>query len=137
MLSISSHSVATSLTAISDIPDNIKGCRHLAVVDASINPLCRLPEGFTQLPTLTELYLNDTFLVGREKEGGGERVYLGCYRVFIFCYIHGLCKVNVVCLSIGVTTSLTCSWFILKEVWEGGRRKSPLNTSQSFHFLKF
>ena len=33
------------------------------MVDASINPLCRLPEGFTQLPNLQELYLNDTFLV--------------------------------------------------------------------------
>lgn len=32
-------------------------------MDASVNPLFRLPEGFTQLIALKELFLNDTFLV--------------------------------------------------------------------------
>jgi len=44
------------------IPDNIKGCKHLAYVDVSVNQLEKLPEGFTQLLSLEELYLNDTCL---------------------------------------------------------------------------
>lgn len=49
-------------TALGDIPDNIKGCKHLVFVDISVNPLEKLPEGFTQLISLEELYLNDTYL---------------------------------------------------------------------------
>ncbi|CAG2161612.1 unnamed protein product [Oppiella nova] len=48
---------------ILQIPDTIKSCKCLTVVDASINPLGpRLPDGFTQLINLQELYLNDAFL---------------------------------------------------------------------------
>jgi Leucine-rich repeat (LRR) protein len=43
-------------------PDNIKGCKHLVYVDVSVNQLEKLPEGFTQLLSLEELYLNDTCL---------------------------------------------------------------------------
>ncbi|RXG60093.1 Erbin [Armadillidium vulgare] len=50
------------ITGISDIPDNIKSCKKLRSVNASTNPLCRLPEGFTQLVALKELSLSDTFL---------------------------------------------------------------------------
>ena len=52
----------TSL-GISDIPESIKSCKRLSNVNASTNPLCRLPEGFTQLIALKELCLSDTFLV--------------------------------------------------------------------------
>ena len=44
------------------LPDAIKGCKSLSVVEASVNPLGKLPDGFTQLLSLTQLYLNDTFL---------------------------------------------------------------------------
>lgn len=48
---------------ILEIPESIKSCKCLRHVEASINPLGpRLPEGFTQLINLEELYLNDTFL---------------------------------------------------------------------------
>lgn len=48
---------------ILSIPENIKECKCLRVIEASVNPLGpRLPDGFTQLINLQELYLNDTFL---------------------------------------------------------------------------
>ncbi|CAC5368119.1 Protein lap1,Leucine-rich repeat-containing protein 7,Protein lap4,Protein scribble homolog,Leucine-rich repeat-containing protein 1,Erbin [Mytilus coruscus] len=47
---------------IIDMPENIKCCKYLRCVDASVNPLGKLPEGFTQLLNLTQLFLNDTFL---------------------------------------------------------------------------
>ena len=53
------------LAAITTIPDNINGCKQLRSVDASVNPLARLPDGFTQLLALQQLYLNDTFLVSK------------------------------------------------------------------------
>lgn len=51
-----------SIPELCGIPDNIKGCKHLVYVDVSVNQLEKLPEGFTQLLSLEELYLNDTCL---------------------------------------------------------------------------
>jgi hypothetical protein len=34
----------------------------LSIIEASVNPIGRLPEGFMMLINLRELYLNDTFL---------------------------------------------------------------------------
>ena len=68
-----------SKNGIQEIPESIKICKSLKSVDVSVNPLgqsernCdqyfmivvktgRLPDGFTQLINLNELYLNDTFL---------------------------------------------------------------------------
>ncbi|KAH9523504.1 hypothetical protein Btru_040175 [Bulinus truncatus] len=48
--------------SVIDVPESIKGCKYLRSIDASVNPLGKLPEGFTQLSNLTHLYLNDTFL---------------------------------------------------------------------------
>ncbi|CAB1318672.1 unnamed protein product, partial [Coregonus sp. 'balchen'] len=45
-----------------EFPENIKNCKVLAIVEASVNPISKLPEGFTQLLSLTQLYLNDAFL---------------------------------------------------------------------------
>nr|CAD7426841.1 unnamed protein product [Timema monikensis] len=50
------------LVALCGIPDNIKCCKQLFWIDVSVNPLEKLPEGFTQLINLEELYLNDTYL---------------------------------------------------------------------------
>ncbi|MCJ8742848.1 hypothetical protein PDJAM_G00087200 [Pangasius djambal] len=47
---------------IQEFPENIKNCKVLAIVEASVNPISKLPEGFTQLLSLTQLYLNDAFL---------------------------------------------------------------------------
>lgn len=49
-------------TGIQEIPDVIKCCKRLSIVEASVNPIGRLPEGFMMLINLRELYLNDTFL---------------------------------------------------------------------------
>ena len=50
------------LCVLTDIPETIKQCRQLAVIEASVNPLQKIPEGCTQLVSVTELYLNDCFL---------------------------------------------------------------------------
>lgn len=97
-------SICSFTPGIQEFPENIKNCKVLAIVEASVNPiskwvlctwdnistplicfmfaLCsqawcynlvrlslnntfavfRLPEGFTQLLSLTQLYLNDAFL---------------------------------------------------------------------------
>ncbi len=47
---------------IHEIPDTIKCCKRLTIIEASVNPIGRLPEGFMMLIHLSELYLNDTFL---------------------------------------------------------------------------
>nr|XP_057928546.1 leucine-rich repeat-containing protein 7 isoform X10 [Doryrhamphus excisus] len=49
-------------TGIQEFPDNIKCCKGLSVVEASVNPITKLPDGFTQLLNLTQLFLNDAFL---------------------------------------------------------------------------
>ncbi|NXU78397.1 ERBIN protein, partial [Oreotrochilus melanogaster] len=47
---------------IQEFPENIKNCKVLTVVEASVNPISKLPDGFSQLLNLTQLYLNDAFL---------------------------------------------------------------------------
>ncbi|OTF74250.1 LAP1-like protein, partial [Euroglyphus maynei] len=48
---------------ILQLPDSIRQCKLLMIVEASINPLGpRLPDSLTQLINLRELFLNDTFL---------------------------------------------------------------------------
>ncbi|KAL8203801.1 UNVERIFIED_CONTAM: hypothetical protein K2H54_061311, partial [Gekko kuhli] len=47
---------------IQEFPENIKNCKVLAIVEASVNPISKLPDGFSQLLNLTQLYLNDAFL---------------------------------------------------------------------------
>ncbi|NXK87957.1 LRRC7 protein, partial [Formicarius rufipectus] len=47
---------------IQDFPENIKCCKCLTIIEASVNPVSKLPDGFTQLLNLTQLYLNDAFL---------------------------------------------------------------------------
>ena len=47
---------------IQEIPDSIKCCKMLSIIEASVNPIGRLPEGFMMLINLRELYLNATFL---------------------------------------------------------------------------
>ncbi|NXV23068.1 ERBIN protein, partial [Cepphus grylle] len=49
-------------SGIQEFPENIKNCKVLAVVEASVNPISKLPDGFSQLLNLTQLYLNDAFL---------------------------------------------------------------------------
>ena len=56
------ESLDISKNGIQDLPDSIKNCKKLTFVEASVNPLSRLPEGFITLIHLNELYLNDTFL---------------------------------------------------------------------------
>ena len=75
-------SLDVSKNVLIDLPDTIKQCKHLAVIQvklsvssthpsshtlslprqASVNPLQKIPEGCTQLISLTELYLNDCLL---------------------------------------------------------------------------
>ncbi|TVK90639.1 Leucine-rich repeat-containing protein 7 [Bagarius yarrelli] len=52
----------TIVDCIQEFPDNIKCCKCLSVVEASVNPITKLPDGFTQLLNLTQLFLNDAFL---------------------------------------------------------------------------
>ncbi|MEE6458412.1 hypothetical protein FKM82_000282 [Ascaphus truei] len=47
---------------IQEFPENIKNCKVLTIVEASVNPISKLPDGFSQLLNLTQLYLNDAFL---------------------------------------------------------------------------
>ncbi len=47
---------------IPDIPENIKECHSLQIVDFSSNPIPRLPEGLVHLRNLTVLGLNDMSL---------------------------------------------------------------------------
>jgi Leucine-rich repeat (LRR) protein len=56
------HPYSVLFPELCGIPDNIKGCKHLVYVDVSVNQLEKLPEGFTQLLSLEDLYLNDTCL---------------------------------------------------------------------------
>ena len=51
-----------SRNVLTDFPEAIKQCKQLSVLEASVNPLQRIPEGCTQLVSLTQLYLNDVFL---------------------------------------------------------------------------
>ena len=73
-------SLDVSKNVLIDLPETIKQCKHLAVIQvrwslspqhlftpslspqASVNPLQKIPEGCTQLISLTELYLNDCLL---------------------------------------------------------------------------
>uniref|UniRef100_A0A8C2XNP3 Leucine rich repeat containing 7 n=1 Tax=Cyclopterus lumpus TaxID=8103 RepID=A0A8C2XNP3_CYCLU len=59
---ITNTSLCVSLPGIQEFPDNIKCCKGLSVVEASVNPITKLPDGFTQLLNLTQLFLNDAFL---------------------------------------------------------------------------
>jgi hypothetical protein len=56
------HLIINYLLGIHEIPDSIKCCKRLSIIEASVNPIGRLPEGFMMLISLSELYLNDTFL---------------------------------------------------------------------------
>jgi Leucine-rich repeat (LRR) protein len=56
------HFIINYLLGIHEIPDSIKCCKRLSIIEASVNPIGRLPEGFMMLISLSELYLNDTFL---------------------------------------------------------------------------
>ncbi|KAL1772310.1 leucine-rich repeat-containing protein 7-like, partial [Sigmodon hispidus] len=47
---------------VQEFPENIKCCKCLTIIEASVNPISKLPDGFTQLLNLTQLYLNDAFL---------------------------------------------------------------------------
>lgn len=48
---------------ILQMPDSLKLCNRLRVINASLNPLGpRLPDAFTQLINLEELYLADAYL---------------------------------------------------------------------------
>lgn len=51
---------AQTLTQLCDVI--IIAGKLLTSVDASVNPISKLPESFTQLINLEELYLNDTLL---------------------------------------------------------------------------
>ena len=50
------------LTDISDLPEELKICHNLQVLDISSNPIARLPDSITLCTSLTQLSLNDISL---------------------------------------------------------------------------
>lgn len=50
------------LADIPEIPEHIRECHSLQIVDFSSNPIPRLPDGFVHLRNLTVLGLNDMSL---------------------------------------------------------------------------